>query len=132
VAPRLSIQRQTKAPGARSLPRSVVGKRAAGAREDAKQLLGKGIDPSQAKREREQDRQDNTFRILAEEFVSRIALEGRATETLSKTKWLLDFAYPILGDHPVDNIDAPMVRKALRKVEVRGRYMNRHVACDRR
>jgi hypothetical protein len=54
---------------------------------------------------------------------------GRADETISKTKWLFDFAYPVLGDHAIDKIDSPMVLKVLRKVEARGRY---ETACRRR
>lgn len=92
------------------------------ARDEAKRLLAKGIDPLQDKKEKQQERVENTFRILAEEYIDRIEREGRATKTLSKTKWLLDFAYPILGDHSIDEIDAPTVLKALRKVEARGRY----------
>ena len=92
------------------------------ARGDAKRLLVRGIDPLQERKEKQQERLDNTFRILAEEYANRIEQEGRATKTISKTKWLLDFAYPILGDHPINEIDSPMVLRALRKVEARGRY----------
>jgi integrase len=92
------------------------------ARGEAKRLLSKGIDPLQEKKEKQQERLENTFRILAEEYTGRVEQEGRATKTISKTKWLLDFAYPILGDHPIDEIDSPMVLRALRKVEARGRY----------
>ncbi|MPZ36425.1 MAG: tyrosine-type recombinase/integrase [Rhodospirillales bacterium] len=92
------------------------------ARDEARRLLAKSIDPLQAKKDKQQERLENTFRILAEEYASRIEQEGRATKTISKTKWLLGFAYPILGDHPIDEIDSPLVLKALRKVEARGRY----------
>jgi len=99
------------------------------ARDEARRLLVKSIDPLQAKKDKQQERLENTFRILAEEYASRIEQEGRATKTISKTKWLLGFAYPILGDHPIDEIDSPLVLKALRKVEARGRY---ETACRRR
>jgi len=92
------------------------------ARGQAKQQLLKGVDPLQAKKEKQDERPANTFRILAEECIDRIEKEGRADETISKTKWLLDFAYPVLGDHPIDEIGSPMVLKVLRKVEARGRY----------
>jgi integrase len=92
------------------------------ARDESRRLLAKGTDPLQAKKDKEQVRLVNTFRLLAEEYTNRVEREGRATKTISKTKWLLDFAYPVLGDHPIDEIDAPMVLKALRKLEGRGRY----------
>ena len=42
--------------------------------------------------------------------------------TLAKKRWLLDFAYPSIGDRPVDKITAPELLAVLRRVEARGRY----------
>src|SRR5450756_197955 len=42
--------------------------------------------------------------------------------TLTKKRWLLDFAYPAIGERPVAEITAPEVLSVLRKVEARGRY----------
>jgi integrase len=92
------------------------------ARDDAKRLLLKGVDPARAKQEEKQERLATTFKGIAEEYVDRIEKEGRAEKTLFKTKWLLDLAYPILGDIPIKEIDAPTVLRALRKLEARGRY----------
>lgn len=47
--------------------------------------------------------------------------EGRAETTLEKTKWLLGFARPIIGERPIAEISAAEVLAVLRKVEVRGR-----------
>ena len=33
--------------------------------------------------------------------------EGRAAVTLVKKRWLLDFAYPAIGERPVAEITAP-------------------------
>jgi integrase len=92
------------------------------ARDEAKRLLASGIDPSQAKKQRREERLGDTFRGIAEEFVARLEKEGRAEATISKTKWLLDFAYPIFGDRSITDIDASTVLKALRQVEARGRH----------
>ena len=91
------------------------------ARDDAKRLLASGIDPLQAKKEKKAAAVD-TFQTIAEEYVTRIEKEGRADTTITKTKWLLDFAYPTLGELSVKEIDPPAVLRALRLVEVRGRY----------
>ena len=48
--------------------------------------------------------------------------EGRATATLEKTKWLLDFAFELIGERPVAKVTPPELLAVLRKVEKRGRY----------
>ena len=90
--------------------------------EAARKLLADGIDPSEDKKAQKVAELGDTFRTIAEEHLSRLEKEGRAAATLTKTKWLLDFAYPVLGDLPIVKIDAATVLKALRPVEARGRY----------
>jgi integrase len=93
------------------------------ARDQAKHLLAVGIDPSQDRKEQKAESQKGpTFRTIAEEHVARLAKEGRAEATITKTKWLLDFAYPTLGALPIKNIDASAVLTVLRQVEARERY----------
>ena len=92
------------------------------ARDDAKRLLASGVDPLEAKKEKNAAASADTFRTIAGEYVARIEKEGRADTTITKTKWLLDFAYPTLGDLSVKEIDPSTVLKALRLVEARGRY----------
>jgi len=36
----------------------------------------------------------DTFRVVAEEYVSKLEQEGRAESTISELEWLLGFAYP--------------------------------------
>jgi integrase len=91
------------------------------ARDEAKRLLMAGIDPAREKQDSKDDSHD-TFRIIAEEFVAKLEKEGRADRTITKTKWLLSFAYPGLGDQSIRKIDAAAVLKVLREVEVRSRY----------
>jgi len=93
-------------------------------RDEAKRLLAAGVDPSQAKREAKaaQTEAADTFRAIAEEYVSKVKQEGRAERTISKTEWLLSFAYPVLGDRRIRTISAPEILGALRQVEKRGRH----------
>lgn len=93
------------------------------ARDDAKRLLAKGIDPLQAKKEAKTvAAPKDTFRTIAEEYLARLEKEGRADATITKTKWLLEFAYPTLGALSVTGIGSPAILEVLRRVEARGHY----------
>ena len=59
--------------------------------------------------------------LLTNGWRSRSA-KGRAVPTLNKTRWLLGFAYSVIGDRPIAEITAPELLAVLRKVEARGRY----------
>lgn len=93
-------------------------------RDDAKRLLADGIDPSQAKKQAKANREalGDTFRMIAEDYVSKLKQEGRADRTITKIEWLLSFAYPMIGGQPIKEISAPDILRALRQVEVRGRH----------
>jgi hypothetical protein len=94
-------------------------------RDAAKRHLASGIDPSaRRKQERLQAKigAGNTFRIVADEWVAKQEREGRAAPTLNKIRWLLGFAYSVIGDRPIAEIAAPELLAVLRKVEARGRY----------
>ncbi|KUM25630.1 integrase [Mesorhizobium loti] len=92
------------------------------ARDDAKRLLLAGMDPAHERRSRKAGSAKDTFRSIAEEYVDKLKKEGRADRTITKVKWLLDFAYPTIGDTCIREIDAATILVALRSVEVRGRY----------
>lgn len=48
--------------------------------------------------------------------------EGRAAVTIDKTRWILDFALPYIGERPINDIAAPEILAVLKSVEARGRY----------
>jgi integrase len=84
-------------------------------REEAKRLLANGIDPSTQRRlDKQITSTGNKFKAVAEEVLAKLEKEGRTDVTLTKKRWLLDFAYP--------EITAPEVLSVLRRVEARGRY----------
>lgn len=64
----------------------------------------------------------NSFRTVAQEWLDKAEREGRAEVTMGKLRWLLEFAYPILGDRKVAEIKAPELLAVLRSVEKRGHY----------
>lgn len=94
------------------------------ARDDNKRLLAAGSDPSEARKAEKRARHapGTTFREIADEYVAKLKREGRAEATLSKTEWLLSFAYPTMGSRNIREITAPDVLHALRTVESRGRH----------
>lgn len=94
------------------------------ARDDAKRILILGNDPVQSKRALEAARASGktTFRAIGEEYVAKLKREGRAEATISKTEWLLSFAYPAIGGREVKEIAPADVLAVLRVVERRGRH----------
>jgi len=68
-------------------------------RDIAKKILKEGGDPS-VHRKLEKQARGNTFRIIADELLDKLKREGRAQATLDKTKWLLGFAFDLIGDRP--------------------------------
>jgi hypothetical protein len=102
---------------------AVTLKQARQKRDDARRLLADNIDPAMQRRlEKLTAASGNTFQAVAEEVLVKLGREGRADVTLAKKRWLLDFAYPAIGDRLIADITAPELLAVLRKVEERGRY----------
>jgi integrase len=92
-------------------------------RDEAKRLLAANIDPSTQRRlEKLTASTGNTFRAVAQEVLMKLEREGRAGATLAKKRWLLEFAYPAIGDRPIAEITAPELLSVLRKAEAGGRF----------
>jgi integrase len=99
-------------------------KEARAARQYAKRLLSEGIDPSSAKKQAKaaQARSAaNTFEAIGAELVDKKRREGKATNTLGKSEWLLSLALPAIGARPIKEIAASDILAVLRKVESRGK-----------
>lgn len=94
-------------------------------RDAARKLVAEGRDPGAEKklrRIRAQFDASTSFKAVAEEWITKITREGRADVTLDKVQWLLGKAYPLIGDRPVNQIEALEVLAVLRKLEAAGRY----------
>jgi integrase len=90
---------------------------------EARKLLATGTDPSEKRRIDRLDatlRAANTFKAVADEYISKSEKEGRAAVTVGKARWLLSLLEPTLGSRPVDEISPIELLAALKKVEVRG------------
>jgi Arm DNA-binding domain len=91
-------------------------------RDHAKKLLARSVDPSAQRKIERQIGKDSSFKAVAQELIAKQEREGLATVTLSKKRWLLEFAYPAFGDRPVADILAPDLLSLLRKIEGQGHY----------
>jgi len=94
-------------------------------RDEARRMIAAGLDPSIAKKRARVAAKvaaSNTFKDVAEEWVQKCEREGRAEITLSKIRWLLGMAYPLIGSLPISAITPQEVLAVLRKVESDGRY----------
>lgn len=92
---------------------------ARGQRDAARKLLAAGEDPIARKRRDELEASLSsaaTFRAVAEEWFAKVEKEGRAAITLAKIKWLLGFAYPVIGERPIADISAQELLAVLRSV----------------
>jgi integrase len=95
----------------------------------ARRQLAEGIDPSEKRRLAKRIgvlNAANTFRAVAEELYGKRLKEGRAANTMGRYRWLLDIAYPALGDRPIAEIEAPEILFVLKQLEARGRYEAAH------
>lgn len=94
-------------------------------RDEAKKQIADGRDPSVERKVKKLTggtSSQTTFKAIAEELLAKLEQEGRTEATLSKMRWLLSFAHPIIGDRPIDEIKAPELLAVLRTLEVRERY----------
>jgi len=92
-------------------------------RDEAKRLLATNIDPSTQRRlEKLTASTGQTFRAVAEELLTKLERERRADTTLAKQRWLLEFAFPAIGERPIAGITTPELLSVLREVEMRGRF----------
>lgn len=93
-------------------------------RDEARCLVADGCDPSahrRSLRERKELEAEQTFQRIGNEWLNHVA--GSVTPvTLKKARWMLEtFAYPVIGQRPIAQIEPPEVLKALRTLERRGK-----------
>ncbi len=94
-------------------------------RTEARRLLRAGQDPfthRKVMRARRALEAACTFRAVAEEWLEKREREGLAAITLGKVRWLLGFAYPVIGERPIAEITSFELLQVLRLVETGGRH----------
>ena len=94
-------------------------------RDEARKLIAAGLDPSHEAKlaeARAMLSEENSFKLVAEEWVAKQEREGMSEVTLSKIRWLLAKAYPRIGSRPVAKITPQEALAVLRSIEATGRY----------
>lgn len=74
-------------------------------------MIAAGQDPSHELKlaaARERISEENSFKLVAEEWLKKNEREDMAEVTLAKIRWLLDKAYPKLGNRWSDLQDRPL------------------------
>ena len=93
-------------------------------RDEARQLLASGADPSLAKKKAKIKATlatANTFHSLAEEYIdTKMVREGAAKATVDKARWFLSLLKPAIGNMPITEVDPQMLLAPLKKLEARG------------
>ena len=93
-------------------------------RDEARRKLREGIDPL-AERKRAKllalYNASNTFGDVAQEYIAKMAADGRADTTTSKANWLLEQFSPLAGQ-PVADLKPMDVLAALKRIEAKGKY----------
>ncbi|WP_454825922.1 tyrosine-type recombinase/integrase [Paraburkholderia xenovorans] len=93
------------------------------AREDARRLLSRSIDPSSAKREARHHAKHiagDSFEAIAREYLEKRGALWSAKYTASVLLRLESDVFPTLGARPISEVTAPDVLEVLRKIESRG------------
>ncbi len=91
-------------------------------RDEARQMLADGKDPSAEKKRAAVAAAisaGNTFKVVAEEFIGKRAREGAAEATVTKSRWQLG-RLDKLHTRPIAEIEAFELLAVLRKMEARG------------
>ena len=94
-------------------------------RDDTRRVIAGGIDPVSTRKQQvndEQAREEEKFNFVADEWLRKLELEERAESTLSKMRWIVDFARPVIGHKLMSEIAARDLLSVLRPIEARKRY----------
>lgn len=94
-------------------------------RDEAREQLESGIDPVAARTQARVEAEiaaRTTFRLVADEMIEKMELEGKAASTLKKARWFVDVLGPAIGNRPIADIAAHELLKALQKLERKGHH----------
>ncbi|GFZ79601.1 MULTISPECIES: tyrosine-type recombinase/integrase [Sphingobium] len=94
-------------------------------RDEAREQLEEGVDPAAARLQAKVEAEiaaRTTFRVVADEFIEKMELEGKAAATLKKMRWFRDVLQPTIGHRPIADITAHELLKALKRLERKGHH----------
>jgi integrase len=99
------------------------------ARDDARRLLAKGIDPSAARQEErraQREAADNDFETIAREWLENVKPGWAAVYHADTLKRFETLVFPTISRHPIASVTAPVLLSLLRKIEARGTLVTAH------
>jgi integrase len=102
-------------------------KKARERRDDARRLLGDGVDPSQ-KRQAEKNAQAESFEAVAREWFTKFSANWAKSHSTKIIARLENDVFPYIGSKPINKISALEVLTCLRRVEKRGAIETAHRA----
>jgi len=94
-------------------------------RDEARAIVAAGVDPAEEKKRAQLEiiaQSANSFERVTEEYLTKIAAEGREAVTIKKSRWLLSLLSPSIGDMPVASIKPADLLAAIKPVEEKGHY----------
>ncbi len=94
-------------------------------RDDARELIAAGADPSREKQQakhRAKVSAANTFGEVASEFIAKRKREGLSKSTAEKSEYYISRMGPIFARLPIAEIAAPDLLAVLRRIEATGNY----------
>jgi integrase len=97
---------------------------ARGKRDEAKKLLAAGISPSEQKKAEKvaaTAATQNTFGLIAAEYIANLEANKIAKTTLAKNRWLLEVLAAPLADRPITEITPAELLNILKRIEKSGR-----------
>lgn len=96
-------------------------------------MIDQGIDPRAEKQRKAiaaTIAQGNTFKTVADEFLEKMELEGRALATVVKTRWLARQLEADLGKRPISDIEPIEVLSVVKRIERRGNHETAKRVCE--
>lgn len=100
------------------------------ARDDARRILSTGRDPSAAKQEQAaaaRTAAEETFRVIAAEWLALREAEGLAEQTCYRNRHILEsYAFPAFGSDPIREIRPRDILAPIRQLEARGAFDTAH------
>jgi len=96
---------------------------------EARELLARGVDPSQerqAEKQAEQAKHQDSFENIATEWFAKFSEEWTANHKAKVWKYLERDLFPMIGDTPINDIEPPDVLKACNILVERGSTYSAH------
>jgi integrase len=89
-------------------------------RKAAREEIANGIDPAEAKKEKDSIRKLETFEVVAREWMEKFSAQWEPATAKKILTRLEQNVFPIIGSKPIAEVTTPEVLAMLRRIEERG------------